>query len=286
MVQNVHYGDRDLLPFDLRHKAGPIQYKLAPAASKEQIVAERTRLRAALLLALRPYLSRHQGSRKPPPHDEVSSSYNSGVFFSRQEILARNHAPPPDAIDYYFDGNSALYLRLVPVYARQQELKIADLFDLALNRRIDLLLRNTYAGAVDRNRFGAIVYEPTETVSRAITQAFPNGELWGISTGMFVQWRNQTVIPSNNIMNIFSRVLANFVELSSGFFANDWPVRIVLGGVGISGMYLGIGEDTISPIHQNELEVRSNLQGGDANALRAIVEAFLDQLFDLAGERR
>jgi hypothetical protein len=25
MIQNTHYGNRDQLPFDLRHKAGPIQ---------------------------------------------------------------------------------------------------------------------------------------------------------------------------------------------------------------------------------------------------------------------
>ena len=30
MVQNTHYGDRETLPFDLKHKAGPIQFCLAP----------------------------------------------------------------------------------------------------------------------------------------------------------------------------------------------------------------------------------------------------------------
>ena len=28
MVQNTHYGEREDLPFDLRHKAGPIQFNL------------------------------------------------------------------------------------------------------------------------------------------------------------------------------------------------------------------------------------------------------------------
>lgn len=30
MVQNTHYGDRETLPFDLKHKARPIQFCLAP----------------------------------------------------------------------------------------------------------------------------------------------------------------------------------------------------------------------------------------------------------------
>ena len=34
MIQNVHYGDREELPFDLKHKAGPIPFRLAPDATK------------------------------------------------------------------------------------------------------------------------------------------------------------------------------------------------------------------------------------------------------------
>jgi hypothetical protein len=44
-VQNVHYGEREELPFDLKHKAGPIQFRLAPNAAKSQIAAERATLR-------------------------------------------------------------------------------------------------------------------------------------------------------------------------------------------------------------------------------------------------
>lgn len=33
MVMNTHYGEIDDLPFDLRHKAGPIRYCLSPDAS-------------------------------------------------------------------------------------------------------------------------------------------------------------------------------------------------------------------------------------------------------------
>ncbi len=38
MIQNVHYGDREELPFDLKHKAGPIQFRLAPDATKAIIL--------------------------------------------------------------------------------------------------------------------------------------------------------------------------------------------------------------------------------------------------------
>ena len=57
MVQNTHYGDRERLPFDLRHKAGPIQYSLVPDASRKEIEAEGAKLRDVLIDALKPYLS-------------------------------------------------------------------------------------------------------------------------------------------------------------------------------------------------------------------------------------
>src|SRR5277367_1754093 len=56
MIQNVHYGDREELPFDLKHKAGPIQFRLAPDATKAIIDAEHVRLRTVLVDALRPYV--------------------------------------------------------------------------------------------------------------------------------------------------------------------------------------------------------------------------------------
>jgi hypothetical protein len=57
MVQNRHYGSRDDLPFDLKHKAGPIQYTLAPDATKADIVAEKAKLKGQFVTALRPYLA-------------------------------------------------------------------------------------------------------------------------------------------------------------------------------------------------------------------------------------
>ena len=178
MIQNTHYGDRDQLPFDLRHKAGPIQYSLVPSATKDQIAAEKARLKPILVNALRPYLIQKSPSRAV--HPEIPSTYIKAAFFEPGEILARNHAPEPDAIEYSFAERQALYLRLIPAVARTQPLKVTDLHELALNRQIDLLVRQLYTGTADRNRFGAIVYEQhgTATMPRALTQAFTNGELW------------------------------------------------------------------------------------------------------------
>jgi hypothetical protein len=286
MVQNTHYGDRDRLPFDLRHKAGPIQYTLAPGATKAQIGAERARLKPILVAALRPYLQLKAPSR--PLHAEIPSTYIKAAFFEPGEILARNHAPAPDAIEYSFAEGQALYVRMIPVFERTQSVKSADLHDLVLNRRIDLLARQLYTGAADRNRFGAITYEQsgTATVPRALTQAFLNGELWAITTEMFVQWRGEVFIPTRNVETIFGRVLENFVGLWQDVLGNDWPATVAIGGVGLTGLGLGVGQEVVGQIHQEAFELRIKMENGSSDEKESIIDALIDKLFDFAGVRR
>jgi hypothetical protein len=177
MVQNRHYGDGDELPFDLRQKSWPIHFNLAPDATKPQIVAERAKLKTQLVTALRPYLSIAGPSR--PRHEPIPSTFTKAVFHAEGEILARNHAPAPDAIDYYFAQRRAMYLRLMPVVARDADLKQTGLYEDVLNRRIDLLLRNGMAAAADRNAYGAIAYEPHGYGAESLHAAFPERRTLG-----------------------------------------------------------------------------------------------------------
>lgn len=63
MVLNQHYGTRADLPFDLRHKAGPIIYKLSPAADSEQIDVARQELKDEFVAGLRAYLKKIEFSQ-------------------------------------------------------------------------------------------------------------------------------------------------------------------------------------------------------------------------------
>lgn len=83
MVQNVHYGEREELPFDLKHKAGPMQYRLAPDASNQEIAAERTKLRGKFVEALRPYLSTGRGRGEPArKFAETPCTANAAFFWT------------------------------------------------------------------------------------------------------------------------------------------------------------------------------------------------------------
>lgn len=285
MVQNHHYGDGDALPFDLRQKSWPLHFTLAPGATKAEIKAEQAKFKAKSIEALRPYLT--MGAAAAPAHVETPATFNHAVFFDRQEIIAQNHAPPPDAIEYRFSRHRALYLRLIPARARSTQLKLTRLYDDVLNRRVDLLLRNLYMGVGDRNAHGAITYEPhgTATEPRAFTQVFPNGELWAVTTEMFVHYQGDEVIPTTNVRNIFGRVLENFAGLSEAY-GNGWPVVAVMGGVGLRGVRLGIGRHQISePIHVEDREIRVKLASGSAEEREGAVNAWLAELLDIAGVR-
>jgi hypothetical protein len=80
-VQNVHYGEREELPFDLKHKAGPIQFRLAPDATKSQIATERAKLRGDFVNALRPYLSSGLTTTEPARKFEETPSTSSIASF-------------------------------------------------------------------------------------------------------------------------------------------------------------------------------------------------------------
>jgi hypothetical protein len=214
MVQNTHYGSRDDLPFDLRHKAGPIQFTLAPGAAKQQIASEQAKLRGALVARLRPYLKIKPVAQRPL-HKEIPSTYNKAAFAEPNELLARLGAGTPDEAAYLFNETRAFYLRLIPHYARTSLLSHASLAEIAVHKReIDLLVRQRYVGCADRNRFGAITFEPhgTATIPLAITQVFPNGELWALTTEWFAHWQGYDLIPTTNVYNIFLRVVENFVS--------------------------------------------------------------------------
>ncbi|MGJ4941407.1 hypothetical protein ACQR1W_12610 [Bradyrhizobium sp. HKCCYLS1011] len=285
MVQNRHYGDGGELPFDLRQKSWPLHFDLAPDSTKAQIASERAKLRAQFVAALRPYLSMAGPSR--PGHEPIPSTFTKAVFHAEGEILARNHAPAPDTIDYHFAQRRGMYLRLMPVAARDADLKLTRLHEDVLNRRVDLLLRNGMAAAADRNAYGAIAYEPhgTATEPRAFTQLFENGELWAVTTEIFMHHRDDVLVHATNVRNIFGRVLENFVGLSDDY-GNGWPLQVVMGGVGLRGVHLSVGRHYVSqPIHLDEREIEVKLSVPTVDAIRRAVGVWLDELYEIASVR-
>jgi hypothetical protein len=286
MIQNRHFGEREELPFDLKHKAGPIQYLLAPGAAKAEIEAERARLKGELVNALHPYVSR--AAQPDVPFEGIQSLANPSVFFDPPEVLARVGVKGVDEIEYRFSEPRAFYLRLTPMKARDPTLKFAELFEFVRSRRLDMLSRNVYVGALDRNRFGAIAYEPsgTSTTPRTFTQAFINGELWSVTTEFFQTYQDELIVPTTNVQNIYGRVLESFCATAASLGVMP-PYTIEMGAVGLQGARLAMTiHDMSGPIHTNEIKIKRVLNDTNAGACKRLVDELLDALFDLAGEDR
>jgi hypothetical protein len=284
MVQNTHYGSRDDLPFDLKHKAGPIQYTLAPDADAKTIAAEKAKLKGQFVTALRPYLA---AGTPQAPFVEAKPVGSIATFCKPDEMLGRIGQGTEDEIAYYFADERAFYLRVMPA-AALPPMKTTVVMDVARTSRPDNLSPSRWAGFLDRNRLGVIALEGsgTATVPRSLTQLFPSGEIWGISRHFFASYQNETVIPTVLLENIYRRVLTNYCDIMSKGFGIAPPYVVEFGAIGLEGVYVGFNNGMDGPIHSNELQVRFTLNELTKEAIEAVVGQFLDVLLDMAGVAR
>jgi hypothetical protein len=275
MVQNVHYGEREELPFDLKHKAGPIQYRLAPDASKQEIAAEHAKLRSRFVEALRPYLSIAKVPGEPArKFGETPCTANAAFFWTPSDVLARigSDTPPAfrhrseddDAIDYRFNEPRAFYLRLIPTIPLAEELKVTTLFAVVQHRRLQVLTRTVYGGGMPgRNRFGAISYEPhgTSPVPNGFTQLFRNGEIWGVSGEFAAHYYADLVVPMVNVENIYKRALANYILVAGQDLGVVPPYQVEMGAVGLKDMRLSLPQPVSVPRRGVRAALRERTQG-------------------------
>jgi hypothetical protein len=306
MVQNVHYGEREELPFDLRHKAGPIQYRLAPAATKQEIAAQRAKLRSEFVERLRPYLSIVQAPGEPArKFAETPCTANVASFWSPSDVLAGVGSDTPasfghhdehiDTIEYRFNEPRAFYLRLLPMVPLEEELKLTTLLDVVQRRRVQVLTRTAHGGGMPgHNRFGAISYEPqgTSPVPTGFTQLFRNGEIWGVSGEFAAHYYNDLVVPMVNVENIYNRTLANYILVAGEDFGVAPPYQVEMGAVGLRNMRLSLPQpvrmlgEVSEMSYENELKLRRILNDTSSRNQLALVGEFLDKLYDLAGVTR
>jgi hypothetical protein len=286
MVQNLHYGTRDDLPFDLKHKAGPIQFRLAPSASKKDIADEKKRLKDQFVIALRPYLTTSAASHAP--FAEAPPAGSPAIFFVPSDILYVVSPGNEDEINYQFNEPNVFYLRLLPG-AALPPFKLTAVMDIASQHRPDVLSSSNFAGFLGRNKFGPVACEisGTNPTPRSLTQVFPSGEIWGISTHFFVPYRGEIVIPTVSLENIYRRVLSNYCSIMSAGFGIQPPYTVEFGAVGIQGKYVGYGQNVVDgPIHVPTIKMRLVLNDLKKDTLERAVKEFVDALLDLAGVTR
>jgi hypothetical protein len=301
LVQNTHYGDREGLPFDLKHKAGPIQYRLAPDAAKAQRDAEKATLVGILTVALQECLATNsKGGPTAPKFEEIKSTFNRAAFWDKGEVIARLGEPNPlrpqhgseedDVYEYRFDQPRALYVRLIPTEPLPTPLTFGKLMGVIEQRRVRVLTRTINAGISWKNRLGAVSYESSGTnrTPVAFTQLHRNGEIWGVTREVFQRHAGADIIAMANVENRVREGIENFIDVARQELGINPPYEIEVGAVGLQNMRLSLPqsrtfyqEQFSDPVHDEEVHLRVVVHNVTDECVNKIATDFLRNLYDL-----
>lgn len=293
LVQNVFYGDREELPFDLRHKAGPIQFRIGPDATKPEITRERERLKAELFIALRACLQSVVVQKTE--FRETAATTRPAYFWNPGETLAvfetgfTRGLPEDEPVHYSFNEPRAFYLRLIPTSPLPDELPNTKLLAIGKSGQVGVLSRGAGASSASINSYGVAVYEAfgSSAAPTAITQLFRNGEIWGVSKEMIIIHYGELALPALNLRNIFAKSLSNFEAIASTHLGVLPPYKVALGAVGLRGVRLTFpkrrfDQDLTKEIHADECRVE-RVAEITQETIHLLVTEFVRRLYDLVG---
>lgn len=244
MVMNDHYGSREDLPFDLRHKAGPFSFTLAPNADADTIAKASRNLTAHFVEALKLCVAtKVADEQRNQPLQRTQLITGPATFFSNSDALAT--AGYPTEREMRFGADDVAYIRLIPM--------TNDPVGLArMNKTFEL--RNPCPMSLDvggtpgRNKDGPIIYfhDGASTVT-ALTQGFPSGALWGVTGNVFVPYLQKNPIaqtekiintlPMITLEKLFVRVLKNYLKVEADLGLLP-PFTLIVGITGLEGVSL------------------------------------------------
>jgi len=297
MVMNEHYGNRNDLPFDLRHKAGPITFRLDPKASKQDITKASSNLISQLCEALELCLTEHlESQRLESKKISTVSAIGPATFFERGEVLATvGHRGEQQ---FSVDNDKIAFLNLL-VPNNSPPVSLTDLVRMFESRRPKPFLASQNAnlsGIPTRNKYGAVTfdYEGTGTIT-GLTQGFPGGELWGVNARIIREHQFNdagrptyaTVIPMIAFEKLYTTALRNYLDIAK-LFGFQPPFTARMGAVGLSDAYIivpggpfGNGEH-VGPIMTQGIQRSYQISETSEAVINGTLREFFIQFYDLA----
>lgn len=285
MVLNRQFGNRGDLPFDLRHKAGPLEFNLSPEASKDEIAAELRRFVGDLKVALRPYI------KKPLPKTHVGFQPDpaSGVYFEKNEELGRlGEEEDGDFLKLHHSGDKYFSLRLIPNETREIQLPRHELVAAIRQAQLAPFGRESVA-FWQANKFGAIALDPKNNNNSrldASTQAFGTGELWGVSEYLLVDNDRGKFIPTGAVAESLNYSIRNYGEFALNSLGTKLPFDLEFSAKGLADYGLVVKDfmgHRRAKIHGDKFTTRLTVQRFDDESITEVVREFMSKLFDAAG---
>jgi len=253
MVLNSSFGDRESLPFDLRHKAGPIIFKLGADSNKEETTRVQRELTHSLKLAIKDCLQQVE-DRPSTAHEEIRRGFSVAQYFEDGEVLAERENM--GGMQLRYKVGPLLYLRTIPTRA-MPPLRDSEIADLVFGIQLNPLNANSGSGGHwGRNRYGGITYDfMREADSGWIitsSQIFHNRELWGIDATLFEE--SNQYIPSMAFENRLDAGLRHYLEFARDKLNLESPLIVEAGISRVKNFKMAMGSNTYwGPIYKLEL---------------------------------
>jgi len=286
MVLNLEHGSHSDLPFDLRHKAGPITYKLSDSATKAEIERQRVNLVAALRVALREIV----GSIPPTSRegfDEAKASIdNPGRFFGKDEVLVQRGAQ-----DFRCSGDGLVYIRVFPT-TKQPLLSRTEAMAAVQRGSLEVLNDRASGWSREQNKFGVLSFESLreESLILSATQLFKSHEIWGFDAYM-LSYRDKKGIPTGWHEYMIAHALHNYIKFGTSILGWSSSVVAEIGMTNVADYQLFMDESRFwdskwGPIHEQNIILRKELTKLDNSEIDAFLLEFFEMIFDSAGAQR
>lgn len=291
-VMNTHYGPLEELPFDLKHRRKPVQFKLAPDAT----AAVRKKTMQALAKEFAGILQLYVEKRPPgKKHKPIPATANSAIYWQDNEVLVQSAISPHDneTLDLRYDNDQLLtYLRIWP-NEPLEEFSGSDLGDLHLPS-IEPLFGSRSGYSTDRNKYGAINYEyKGHGDLLATTQVFKNREIWGveayaINAGKYRDY-GFDFLPIGAFESGLDRSLRQYLEVASDRFDYTGRIHVEAGLVNVKNLKLGMPQrytpDYWGPIYKDVI-VQTTVDNNEAENVNVALLEIFETVFDTAGAKR
>ena len=295
MVMNEHFGSRDDLPFDLKAKAGPLLFRLAPEATKEDIAAASRRLVAQLKEAIALCVTNKvEEIRLATPFPAAPEKVGPGRFREKGEPIGIRSDNLPfgmgsEAPVFLADG-PAMWLRLMPSFAINTKWPSHELRAMALSGSFDLRPiseGSTVFGIRADDGFGLCPPYSTESnIASSLVFAFESGEVWSVDTD---QLRFGQTIPF--IEDIYAARLQSYARFLRNLGIEP-PYRWTCGITGVKGYRLQVPERPgfyrpgPGPQYLSTNPIRAKGMFDTKESAKASLQPFFREIFDRCGMAR
>ena len=288
-IMNESFGTREDLPFDIKHKAGPLFYRLSEGADNGAIEAEQKRFCGTLKEALKPY--RRAPISKPSTFESFKSNRSDGFFVAPGTTLAESpRGVPPQ--QFSMDQGSHIYLKISPKFSH------GDFLDLAAMKLVRAKLGSFSAFPESdesaiwhrENEWGIIAFNLArdgDQLIGSLTQSFRSGEIWGVNTDAIKHGSNHNYINSTSIENAFRNSLPRYIDYICDLVPSPFPIVAEAGAVHVLNKIITASGQIID----NNLKIARDdiVHQGDINNREGVnnfLLGFFEKIYQTAGRKR